>query len=380
MMRIWVLVGGLLASTEAWQAGAVHHRALAPHARLAPAHGPRLARRHSLDLPMAESLIVAGQPQQPEDVKTSWRDRLPPTAELKKIVPLAIMFFCILFNYTILRDTKDVLVVTAPGSSAEAIPFLKTWVNLPGAIAFTVVYSAMANRLGRQALFYSVLGPFLAFFGSFAWIIYPLRNALHPVAFAGFLKAALPAGFAAPIAVLQNWTYSLFYLLANMWGSVVVSLLFWGFANEVTTVSEAKKYYPLFGLFANVALVFSGQFVRYVSTLHTSMPAGADAWGLALKLLMSSVVVLGGVIAGCFRYLNVAVLEPAEKAEAAQLAAAGGELDSFPKKMMPKKKKKPSMSFGESLKYLAASKYMRNLATLVICCKRTRRSNAHMES
>ena len=41
------------------------------------------------------------------------------------------MFFCILFNYTILRDTKDVLVVTAKGSNADVVPFLKTWVNLP---------------------------------------------------------------------------------------------------------------------------------------------------------------------------------------------------------------------------------------------------------
>ena len=31
-----------------------------------------------------------------------------------------------------------------------------------------------------------------------------------------------------------------------------------------------------------------------------------------------------------------------------------------------KKKKKPSMSFGESARYLASSKYIRNLATLVI--------------
>ena len=42
------------------------------------------------------------------------------------------MFFCILFNYTILRDTKDVLVVTSAG--AEIIPFLKTYVQLPSAI------------------------------------------------------------------------------------------------------------------------------------------------------------------------------------------------------------------------------------------------------
>ena len=44
-----------------------------------------------------------------------------------QVLPLGFMFFCILFNYTILRDTKDVLVVTAPGSGAEIIPFLKTW-------------------------------------------------------------------------------------------------------------------------------------------------------------------------------------------------------------------------------------------------------------
>ena len=35
---------------------------------------------------------------------------------IKKLVPLGLMFFCILFNYTILRDTKDVLVVTSAGS------------------------------------------------------------------------------------------------------------------------------------------------------------------------------------------------------------------------------------------------------------------------
>jgi hypothetical protein len=29
--------------------------------------------------------------------------------------------------------------------------------------------------------------------------------------------------------------------LANLWGSVVVSLLFWGFANEITTVDEVRR-------------------------------------------------------------------------------------------------------------------------------------------
>jgi TLC ATP/ADP transporter len=59
---------------------------------------------------------------------------IPPAAERQKLVPLALMFFCILFNYTILRDTKDVLMVTAPKSGAEVIPFIKTYCNLPVAI------------------------------------------------------------------------------------------------------------------------------------------------------------------------------------------------------------------------------------------------------
>jgi AAA family ATP:ADP antiporter len=63
-----------------------------------------------------------------------FKSLVPPAEERKKLIPLALMFFCILFNYTILRDTKDVLMVTAPKSGAEVIPFIKTYVNLPAAI------------------------------------------------------------------------------------------------------------------------------------------------------------------------------------------------------------------------------------------------------
>jgi len=31
---------------------------------------------------------------------------MPPKNERKKLFPLGMIFFCILFNYTILRDTK----------------------------------------------------------------------------------------------------------------------------------------------------------------------------------------------------------------------------------------------------------------------------------
>mmetsp|Transcript_24531 Transcript_24531/g.75665 ORF Transcript_24531/g.75665 Transcript_24531/m.75665 type:complete len:546 (+) Transcript_24531:416-2053(+) len=271
--------------------------------------------------------------------------------EVKKVVPLALIFFCILFNYTILRDTKDVLVVTAPKSGAEIIPFLKTYVNLPGAIAFTVLYSSLSNRFSQPQVFRGVVGTFLGFFGLFATVLYPNIDVLHPNGLCDAAARLLPASAAAPIAIVRNWTFSLFYLMAELWGSVVASLLFWGFANSVVSVKEAKKYYPLFGLFANVALIFSGQFVRIVSKLRAGAANPAAAWGLSLKLLMGGVVASGGVMLGAYEFMQRKVVTDPNCVDPSSLKKA---------------KTKTKMTMGESAKYLAQSKYIRDLATLVI--------------
>jgi ATP/ADP translocase len=52
-------------------------------------------------------------------------------------------------------------------------------------------------------------------------------------AFSEKLLAMAGVRFAGPISILRNWTFCLFYVMAELWGSVVVSLLFWGFANQV---------------------------------------------------------------------------------------------------------------------------------------------------
>ena len=102
----------------------------------------------------------------------------------------------------------QVLVVTAPGSGAEIIPFLKTYVNLPGAIGFTVLYSELTNRYSRETVFTGIVGFFIAFFALFAAVIYPQQAFLHPTATVDALAAVLPAGFTAPLAIIRNWTYA----------------------------------------------------------------------------------------------------------------------------------------------------------------------------
>ncbi|KAF6002099.1 hypothetical protein CCYA_CCYA11G3199 [Cyanidiococcus yangmingshanensis] len=276
-------------------------------------------------------------------------NRAPPTRELRKIIPLGLIFFLILFNYTILRDTKDVLVVTAAG--AEIIPFLKTYANLPGAVLFTVLYSKLTNVFSRETVFYICIAPFLLFFLSYAWFLYPHRAFLHPSGFVTWALQYLPPTFAPPLAIIGHWTSAVFYTLAELWGSVVVSLLFWGFANEVTTVDEAKKWYPIFGLMANVALIFSGQYVRFVSQVRQNLPPGVDGWLVSLRYLMGAVAFCGTIIIGLFYYMQRKVMTDPTLVDVAR---------------QKKAKTKTKLGLAESAKFLAASPYIRNLALLVI--------------
>lgn len=138
---------------------------------------------------------------------------------------------------------------------------------------------------------------------------------------------------------------------AELWGSCVVSLLFWGFSNETMSVPEAKKYYPLFGLGANVALVFSGQYVRFVSNVRKNLPPGVDGWAVSLRYLMGAIVVGGGIIMACYRYMQRSVLT---------------DPDVYQPRKGKTKKTKTKLGLADSAKYLIQSSYIRNLATVVI--------------
>lgn len=283
-----------------------------------------------------------------------WRSFFWPihSFELKKVLPLFLMFFCISFNYTILRDTKDTLIVTAPGSGAEAIPFIKVWLVVPCAIVFMLIYAKLSNLLSKQALFYTIAAPFLIFFALFATVLYPNKDALHPTALADSLQAALPEGLMGLVAIFRNWTYALFYVLAELWGSVMLSLMFWGFANEITRVGEAKRFYALFGIGANIALLCSGPAIMYVSDIRRKLPEGVDAWGVSLNLLMAMVVIAGFVMAATYWWFNRYVMT---------------DMRFFdPNEQTKKKKDKPKLSIKESFGYLARSPYIGCLAILVI--------------
>jgi len=229
--------------------------------------------------------------------------------ELKKLVPMLVMFFFISLVYSLLRNTKDTLIVTAPGGGAELIPFLKVYAVIPASVLFAFGYVKLSNHVSRFSLFILSVLPFLAYFSAFLFL-YQIRESIEPAGAALRMKGHLPPGLMHFVAMFRHWVLSSFYVMSELWGSIALSLLFWGFANHITRVEEAKRFYGLFGLGANLALVAVKGVNGCIHGLQGRM-AGAlnlDPWTAYLAILMGVVLLSMGIILGLYVFINRRVM------------------------------------------------------------------------
>lgn len=209
-----------------------------------------------------------------------------------KFIPMSFLFFLMAFVNTIIDSLKDSLVITAVGGGTEVIPYLTVYAVLPSSFLFLFAYSAGTQRFSREKLFNIIVGCFLAFYGGFA-LVYPHHDALHLTGMADKLVGVLPAGLSGMVGMVRNWLFTLFYCISELWGDVVLSLLFWGLANETTSIEDAPLLYPLFGIGANVAQTMAGRVLRLFSdTGATSRLSYAQQ----LQGIMALCICLGGAI------------------------------------------------------------------------------------
>jgi AAA family ATP:ADP antiporter len=271
--------------------------------------------------------------------------------EHKRFIPILLIFFLVGFNYSVLRATKDALVVTAPASGAEAIPFLKVWAIVPMAFLFTFIFTRVSNRLSREHTFYAMMGMFLAFFLLFMLVLYPCRETLHPHSLADRMQTLLPLGCKGVVAMFRNWTFTAYYVMSEMWSTIIMTVLVWGFANEVTSVQDARRFYGLFGIGVNFSGVAAGQAATLLSRheFNPSLPFGADAWGQSIFLLNATIVAVGLLIIALFRYLHASGHGYAATSEEHAEGA-------------PKFK----MGLRKNFAYLARSKYLICIALIVV--------------
>ncbi|MDR3031387.1 MAG: NTP/NDP exchange transporter [Holosporales bacterium] len=253
------------------------------------------------------------------------------SSELKKFLLMAFMMMCILFNYGLLRAVKDALIVTSMG--AEAIPTLKLWFVLPSAMLFMIIYVKLLNTFSKNAVFYIVTSFFLIYFVLFALVLYPNYQSLT----LNFLniKSEFWKRLLLPISGLA---FSSFYVMAELWGSVMTGLMFWGFANDVTSVKESKRFYAMFGFIANIGYMISGVTLKIIRNANI------------ISLLAAFFCI--AIICAYYWLTNYALTK-----------SYLSNLDEIKKN----KKQKEKLNLVDSFKYILASKYLGFIMLLVVC-------------
>jgi ATP:ADP antiporter, AAA family len=228
---------------------------------------------------------------------------------------------------------------------------------LPAATAFIALYSKMSDNLSKKTLFYATCIPFFLFFGIFDIFIFPNTHVLHPSLetvhkwLPGATLATDTGGMAIVAKIIAHWTSSLFYIVAEIFSSVSVGILFWQFANEVVPVDQAKRFYPLFAQVSGLAPVLAGQYVvRYASK--------AKDFEASFHRLSAAVLFAGAMICLFYQFTNsyIESTEPHQQQQQQQQEPAASGT----------KKKKPKLSMAESARFLASSQYLRLIATLVL--------------
>ncbi len=281
---------------------------------------------------------------------SKWRRRLWPfhRSEFRKLFPLILIKFLISLSYCILTNMKDTITVTSRGSGAEVIPVLKGWIVLPAAMLIAILYSKLSNILNKKQLFYTMLSGFLAVIFIYGFILYPNAEFFSPHTSSDWLVERFGSKYEHWIAVYRNWIHSLLFITAELWASVIILVMFWGFVNDVTSVEEAKRSYNIYIAAGDIAAFSVGPIVYFF--MHTF---GKDSFLMATQSLLALVLILGILVMVIFWWMNKYILTDKHFFNP-------GDYKGSPRKS------KEKLSLRQGFRHLLKSKYLIGIAILVV--------------
>lgn len=279
--------------------------------------------------------------------------------ELIKVIPMFFLFFMVSFVYNLLKNIKTTLTATQNDVGVSAIPYLKVWLVLPAAVLFTYLFTVLANKFSRKNVFIIMLSIFIGFLGLFIFVLYPNKELIQlsslPYIVENLTSKEFARSIAGLITVFEHWYFSMFYVMCELWSAIVLTMLFWGFANEVTTVDEAKRFYAIFALGSNASGICTG-LVAKLCNLKEKLywfPFGDTPWDQTMYILISLLLLITILIVSLFVWLNNNVFKDVDSSYSSVAEKKG-------------KKKSERLSLVDSFKYLFRSRYLMCVVAIVL--------------
>ena len=259
------------------------------------------------------------------------------TIKITRFLVIALMMVLIIFIYSIQRIVKDTLIISHLGEP-ELIPSLKLGAVLPSAIFVMLLYTRLCDFMKKTSLFHFFNIIFVSYFGIFTFIINPRKKKYHislikkDKEYLDFIRRTM--------IIIENWSYSIYYIYSELWGSVMLSLMFWQTSNQVFKMDEAKRLYPLFGFFGQLGMLLSD----YIITKCNSKEL-AQNWQHSLNLTNSCVITASIILSVLYFVLSNYIID---------------------ERVINSIKMKKKMTFLQSLKYIS-NKYIALISIVVIC-------------
>lgn len=184
----------------------------------------------------------------------------------RKFVYLAGLMFLMIFNLKIIKNLRDVLIMTSSGIGSMS--FIKLYISTPIILVLLFLYVKFVNQINQKKVFICSLLLLLIFFILFALYIYPNRELLSPNgnALIGINNHHLQILY----NIYKNWISCVFFVVSDIWTNIMVSFLFWQLANQIVSSDEAKKSYIVFVSIANFSGIVAGLFVKLIFRLLES--------------------------------------------------------------------------------------------------------------
>lgn len=265
--------------------------------------------------------------------------------EKQKVFLLLLLKFLISFVYCILTSLKDTVLVTANQSAAEVIPIIKGSIIFPISIGVVVLYTKLNNCLKQATLFYSTILFFLALILLYGFVLYPNATKVSPYATADWLIDYTNGKYVHWITAFRHWIHVLFFVVAELWGQVALMLLYWSFVNNLCKMEDAKRFYAILIAAGDIALIITGPLVLAYTKKYGQTDFIYTVQGLIVYVAYCCLAILA-----TYWYANRSI------------APSRSNLEVKPSSQ------KLRLSLWESLKHVAASRYLGNIAIMVVAC------------
>jgi AAA family ATP:ADP antiporter len=178
----------------------------------------------------------------------------------------------------------------------------------------------------------------------YGFVLYPNANKVSPHTIADALSIYTAGKHLHWIAVFRHWIHVLFFVVAELWGQIALTVLYWSFVNSVCTIQDAKRFYALLIAAGDVALISTAPLIIAYTQKYSH-----------IDFLCTVQVLIGYVTFFCLIIIFIYYL--ANRSIKRDIPVGLGKTST-----------KLQLSLWDSLKHVASSRYLVGVAIMVVSC------------